>query len=395
MQQERPLQQCTRWFDTLAIHFGELSRAQLRSLALWSYAATMTQHIGSTTCAAFLAHLFGQRFDNLSQRLREFYRPAEGKRGEHRQALQADACFAPLLGWILTLYRAEELVLALDATLCRDRFAVLSVSVVFRGSALPVAWKVLPANQQGAWTEHCATLFNRLSKAVPRRGSSAMPVLVLCDRGLQSPALFKAICEQGWHPMMRLVRLAYWREEGHQTWHALKDLLPGPGCYYIGRGHLFKTDPLPCTLVALWEEGYEAPWLLMSDLPPERCSGAFYGLRSWIEQGFRCLKSGAYQCERLRVSEPERAERIWLVLAVSLVWTHALGAESQDEEAPRGLSALLAHGVRRVLGVHRTGWIVLLTAALRGEPLPLPGQLYAAPRPESPHGIAVSLRAPP
>ena len=395
MQAERPLDQCTRWFDMLATHLPHLSRAQLRTLALWSFAATMTQHIASTTCAYFLARLLGQPQRNLRQRLRELYWEAEREPGQRRQALDAGACFAPLLRWILSLYHRagapDELVLALDVRLVRDRLALISLRVPFRGSALPVAWKALPANREGAWIPCCEALLGRLAGAVPE----AMPVLVLCDRGLQSRKPFGAITDRGWHPMMRLTRRGTWRPQGQATWYGLASVLPGPGRYYLGQGELFKTKPLPCTLIALWEDGYEAPWLLMTDLPPERCRGAFYGLRSWIERGFRCMKAGAYRSERLRVEDPERAERVVLVLALSLLWTHAVGREVQRGEEPCALSAVLADGVCRVLGVHRVGWVELVVAALRGEALPLPALLFVLPRPEVQPGIEVVLNGPP
>lgn len=375
----------------LATHFPKLSRTQIRTLTLWSFAATLTQHIASTTCACFLAELFDRPYACFRQRLREFYWPAEQKRGTRRVALQVETCFAPLLRWILSLYRADELILALDVTLCRDRLALISLSVVFRGSALPVAWKILPANKEAGWLPCCTALLRCLSGVVPE----TMPVVVLCDRGLQSRVLFKAIVEQGWHPMMRLTRVGFWRAEGDPTWYTLSKLLEGPGCYYLGQGQLFKTAPLACTLVGLWEDGYATPWLLMTDLPPERCRGAFYGLRSWIEQGFRVMKTGAYHCERLRVVDPERAERVWLVLAVSLVWTHAVGGCEAVKEEPCGLSVLFRQGVTRELGVHRSGWIVLLVSAIRGDELPLPKLLYAAARPVTPHGVAARLRSPP
>lgn len=408
MPPERPLVECTRWFNILATRFPMLSRAQVRTLALWSFAATLTQHIGSTTCAFFLARLFEQPQANFRQRLREFYWPAEQKPGRQRLELDVSACFAPLVRWILALARRagapksapEQLLLALDATLIGDRLVVLSLSVVFRGSALPVAWKMVPANKKGAWLPCCIDLLDLVADALPPRSgpppaASPMPVFVLCDRGLQSRRLFQAICRQGFHPLMRLTRLGCWCPLGQPHWYRLASLLPGPGRYYLGQGHLFKTKPLRCTLVALWEEGYEAPWLLMTDLPPARCQGRFYGLRSWIEQGFRCLKTGAYRCERLRVIDPARAERVFLVLAVSLLWTHAVGSQEQHAEEPSMLSGVIVAGVRRHLGVHRVGWIALLVAALRGEPMPAPARLLMLPRPVGYAGTKVVLRAPP
>ena len=420
-QRERPLRQCTRWFDILSTRFPALSRAETRTLALWSFAATITQHIGSTTCAGFLAQLFEQPLGNFRQRLREFYWGAEQKRGSGRCTLNVEMCFAPLLRWVLALRQSSSgsgssgsgsnsgsssgtLVLALDATLIRDRLAVLSVSVVFRGSAIPVAWAITRAGAQGSWVALCRRLFGSLAEAVPTR----QKVLMLTDRGLESRRIFAAITDQGWHPMMRLTRRGTWREAGTVRWRALAGLLSGSGRYYLGKGHLFKTDPFACTLLALWEEDHKEPWLLMTDLSPAQCqsqgmSAACYGLRSWIEQGFRCLKGGAYHYQRTRITDPARAERVWLVMAVSLVWTHALGgnpsgnpdADTADPSfeptdsglTDSGLIGIFRVGVRRVLGVHRSGWVKLLVAALRGEDLPLPERLVHAPLPTVPPGL--------
>jgi hypothetical protein len=441
---ERPLRQCTRWFDILATRFPDLSRAETRTLALWSFAATITQHIGSTTCAGFLAQLFEQPLGNFRQRLREFYWGAEQKRGSGRCTLNVEMCFAPLLRWVLALRQSSSgsgsdsgssgsgssgsgsnsgssgsgsnsgsssgtLVLALDATLIRDRLAVLSVSVVFRGSAIPVAWAITRAGAQGSWVALCRRLFGSLAEAVPTR----QKVLMLTDRGLESRRIFAAITDQGWHPMMRLTRRGTWHEAGTDRWQALAGLLSGPGRYDLGNGHLFKTDPFACTLLALWEEDHKEPWLLMTDLSPAQCqsqgmSAACYGLRSWIEQGFRCLKGGAYHYQRTRITDPARAERVWLVMAVSLVWTHALGGTSSGtpsgtpsgntdadtadpsfEPTDSGLIGIFRVGVRRVLGVHRSGWVKLLVAALRGEDLPLPERLVHAPLPTVPPGLTL------
>jgi hypothetical protein len=337
-------------------------------LALWSYAATITEHIGQTTCAAFLAEALGDHEDALRQRLREFYRPATLKRGTHRRELDVRLTFGPLLAWVLKLLRPPEIVLALDPTLCRDRLAVLTVAVVAHGCAIPVAWKAVVANEPGAWMPHWEPMLARLRAVVPDRTR----VVVVADRGLQSRTLFREIAALGWHPMIRLTRLGTWRERGQTRWTKLSALPLWPGEHYVARGHLFSTKLHACTLVAVWRVGFDAPWLLMTDLAPKRCAKAFYGLRSWIEQGFKCLKSGGLRCERMRITEPERAERMWLVLAVSLLWTHAVGATPEESER-------LVEGVRRYLGAHRRGWVRLLGALARGVSLPLPRRVRWRP----------------
>lgn len=356
----RPRTQVRQWTQLLARNLPHLSAAERNVLALWSFAATLTEHIGQTTCAAFLAQCLGSSETALRQRLREFYRPARIKRGRHRQELDVRLSFGPLLAWALRLLRPREIVLALDPTLCRDRLAVLTASLVVHGCAVPVAWTALRANEPEAWMPYWKPMLVRLRASVPR----SVRVVVVTDRGLQSRDLFRQIAELGWHPVMRLTRLGSWRERGG-NWTRLAALPLSPGQYYVARGHLFSTKLHRCTLVAVWRAGFEVPWLLTTDLPPARCQKAFYGLRSWIEQGFRCAKSGGLRCERLRIDDPARAERVWLVLSVSLLWTHAVGAEPEASER-------LVEGVRRRLGVHRRGLVRLLGALARGEALPLP-----------------------
>ena len=90
------------------------------------------------------------------QRLREWYLDAEPKSGHKRCALEVTTCFAPLLRWALRLWQSEkrQLALAMDATSLGNRWTILTMSVVVRSCAIPVAWKVLPAEQEGSWRPH-------------------------------------------------------------------------------------------------------------------------------------------------------------------------------------------------------------------------------------------------
>ena len=42
------------------------------------------------------------------QRLREWYLDAGQKSGKKRRDLEVSTCFAPLLGWVLRLWRSEK-----------------------------------------------------------------------------------------------------------------------------------------------------------------------------------------------------------------------------------------------------------------------------------------------
>jgi hypothetical protein len=68
---------------------------------------------------------------------------------------QVSQSFGPLLKWVLAQWAAEErqMVFAMDATSLKKIFVVLSISVVYRGCAIPVAWTILSEGQPGSWKE--------------------------------------------------------------------------------------------------------------------------------------------------------------------------------------------------------------------------------------------------
>ena len=84
--------------------------------------------------------------------------------------------------------------------------------------------------------------------------------------------------------------------------------------------------------MACWEEGYDEPWFLVTDLDPDQAEGLWYGMRSWIEGGFKLLKSGGWQWQATRMTDPDRVERLWLVLAVATRYVLAVGGEADEEE---------------------------------------------------------------
>jgi len=84
--------------------------------------------------------------------------------------------------------------------------------------------------------------------------------------------------------------------------------------------------------MACWEEGYDEPWFLVTDLDPDQAEGLWYGMRLWIEGGFKLLKSGGWQWQATRMTDPDRVERLWLVLAVATRYVLAVGGEADEEE---------------------------------------------------------------
>jgi Transposase DDE domain len=327
--------QLTQWQTHLASRFPELPTPVVAVWALYSFGMLLAQVCGLSTVTLFLAKHLGSPYHALRKRLSEFYKEASAKsgvrQGQKRQDFAVGPCFAPLLGWVLSLWSGRHLALAIDVTNLGNRFHVLCVSVVVRGLGIPVAWKVLPAGVSAPWNPQWGLLLGGLRAAVP----ADWTVLVLGDRGLESADLFRCIVALGWHPLLRVKKGGQFRPKGWRRLVQFHQLVRQPGATFAGEGHAYASVQLRCTLLGCWEAGYDEPWLVLTDLPPEAGQAVWYGLRSWIEQGFKVIKGGGWQWQHTRMDDPGRVERLWLVLAVATLWVVALGAADEVQEAAR------------------------------------------------------------
>lgn len=252
------------------------------------------------------------------------------------------ACFVPLLLWILSWWRSGEkrLVLVLDATSLGQIFTVLVMSVVYRGCAIPVAWAIVAGNATGSWKEHWLGLLALAHRAIPRKWC----VLVLTDRGWYAKWLYQAIRAYRWHPFMRINMQGHYRSCRGKTWHSLGRLVKQNGAILARRVICFKTEhaQLVCTLLACWKVGYADPWLVVTDLPVSQACVVWYAMRAWIECGFKDFKRGGWRWEQTKMTHPERAERLWLVMTVATLWVLSVGGEADLAVSPASLPALSA-----------------------------------------------------
>ncbi len=260
----------SQWSQTVSTHLPHLSQPQAQVLALWSYGIALTHTCGMTTVVVLLAHLLGQREHTVRQRLREWCYEAADKRGTQRQAVQVSLCFGPLLRWILAWWGSSErrLALALDASTLSDRFTVLAISVLYRGCAIPVAWKLVRAQTKGAWEPHWKALLAHLQASVPVDWT----VLVLADRGLYARWLYEAIVHLGWHPFLRVNAGGTYRPSAGGGLRPLGSAVQVVGKRWCGEVVCFQEPKrrLACTLVAGFEPGHQDRWLVLTDLLQSR-----------------------------------------------------------------------------------------------------------------------------
>lgn len=350
----RPLQ-LTSWNAELKQRFPDLPACTVFVLALYSTGMILAKVSGLSAVALFLGQSLCWSYHALRKRLSEFYKEAPAKSGAKHGSKRTDfdvsTCFAPLLRWILSLWTGKHLALAIDVTNLGDRFHVLCVSVVIRGNAIPVAWKVLYGGVKDPWNPYWQTLLQHLKKAVP----DDWTVVVLSDRGLESAWLFGVIVGLGWHPLMRVKKGGKFKPKGWRRFYGLNELVRRVGDSFYAEGRAYASEGMSCTLLARYALGYDEPWFILTDLPPETADAVWYALRAWIEQGFKIIKGGGLDWEKTRMEDPARVERLWLVMAVATLWVVAVGAadevreqaEEEAKEAARKLNETIEQGRKR------------------------------------------------
>jgi Transposase DDE domain len=319
-----------QWQQRVATFFPALPPSRLAWLSLVSFGIVLAQSALLNAVVLRLAIALDQPFNTLRQRLRQLYRPHRDAAGQDC-SFDFSACFAPLLRWATAGFDDRRLALAIDPTHLGGRFLILTVSVVFGGCAVPVAWHVQRADAQGSWNQQWRRLLGLLRDAL----GDDWQVLVLSDRGLESKELFEAVTALGWHPFLRVKKAGHFRPDGWMKSQAMGQFVAAVGGRWCGRGLAWPSSSrLACTLLACWEAGHEEPWLIVTDLTAGSATALWYAWRAWIEQGFRDLKSDGWELSKTRMGEPERVGRWWAAAALATLWVLEAGKEAQRLAIP-------------------------------------------------------------
>ena len=136
---------------------------------------------------------------------------------------------------MLAWWEGSELTLAIDPTAKGDQLVALVISVVYRGLAIPVTWRIKPG---------------------------------------------------GRHPYLRYDWNMTFQATTGPRWPAWR-FVAREGQYTVTAGQAFHERIRSSTLIGLWVPGQECPWVVLTDEAPDHVDFGAYGLRVLIEQGFR------------------------------------------------------------------------------------------------------------
>ena len=367
------------WKQVVSGRFPNLSLPQVNGLATWSFGIVMTGSSSLTRVSTLIAQINQEQENTVRQRLKEWYKSGEAKakKGTKRASMEVAECFGSLLRWVIDLLPEtnRELPMAMDATNIGQNFTVLSINVLYRRCAIPIAWKIVTGKSQGSWKPHWKELFQSLKEVVP----SDYLVIVSADRGLYASWLYEEIVKLGWHPFLRINHQGQYCQSHSNSWQPLSAVVT-PQCQkWSGQIACFKGNTLNCTLLAQWDDNYADPWLVLTDLDSADADVVWYGFRSWIECSYRDFKSDGFGWHKTRLRQPERAERHWLAMSVAMLWILTIGGEqeiSQDEKFLSDRHSLFKPAPSLSCFLH--GLLTIVAQLLNGQSITF-GRLFPLP----------------
>jgi hypothetical protein len=304
------------WSAEVSKSFTALSKPEASALSAFSLGVARAESCTLSRVAEALPWV--GKADTVERRLQRFL---------DNDKIQLQAGCENLAGWVLSnlIFAGRTLVLLVDETTLAEHLKVMAVSLAYRGRAMPLAWwcyheEHYPMKQ----VQLIDTLLGWIAPHIP----PGYEVLVQADRGIgTSPALLRCIQQRGWHFLVRVQGTVRILPEGQQQSVPFKRLVTRPGQQWSGWVRAFKKAGWRrCWAIAFWGQGYQEPWLLLTDW--QLLQGPAYGWRMWEELGFRDFKSYGWNWQKSHVWDPAHANRLWLVMALAYAWVLSLGTQA-------------------------------------------------------------------
>jgi len=258
-----------------------------------------------------------------------------------------------LIGWV-----GKSVYIGLDTSMLWNTYCMIRLSVIYRGRAVPLTWKVIEHGSSAVSFEVYQDLLEDAKRCMP----FACKVIFLADRGFADTQLMAHLRQMGWHFRIR-IKSNFWIYPSHLTPFQVGDMDLAPGhirCWqevkitdhHFGPVHLAVSRPL----------GSDEYWYVISDEAADVKTLAEYGLRFDIEENFLDDKSNGFQLEDSMIRSAEALERLCLVLAMTTLYLVSLG------------TSVVQRGKRRVVDPHwfrgasyfKIGWHWITYALTRG-----------------------------
>jgi hypothetical protein len=202
------------------------------------------------------------------------------------------------------------------------------IHVVYKGRALPLAWRVRQA-PKGHFPEELHIAMVALMREVIPAGAK---VVLLGDGEFDGTALQATLHEAGWAYACRTATSTT------ATWDGTPFRLDTLGaCLKPGRlievknVHVTREAYGPIMVLCCWAKGYKEPLYLVSNMLTAEEACRWYEKRFRIETFFSDQKSRGFHLHKSHISDPQRLSRLLIAACLAYIWIVYLGSLCEKE----------------------------------------------------------------
>jgi hypothetical protein len=231
--------------------------------------------------------------------------------------------FLPYADVLLRHLALETVVLVMDGSSVGRGCTALMIHVVYKGRALPLAWRVRHA-PKGHFPEELHIAVVELMREVIPEGAK---VVFLGDGEFDGTALQATLHEAGWSYACRTAMSTT------ATWDGTPFRLDTLGaCLKPGRllavknVHVTREAYGPIMVLCCWAKGYHEPLYLVSNMMTAEEACCVYEKRFRIETFFSDQKSRGFHLHKSHISNPQRLSRLLIAACLAYIWIVYLGS---------------------------------------------------------------------
>lgn len=235
--------------------------------------------------------------------------------------IDVEALYGPLVLWAIEHWQnpGHTLHLALDTTMLWNRFCVVVVSVVTHGRAIPLLWQTLEHPSASVSASVSIGLLEKADQLLSGFGA----ITLLADRAFPCDELIAWFDSRpNWSYVMRLRGDTEIQGTAAPLGCQVRKLQLRRGQCRGFRGvRLWADGSQSVNLVIAHPTGLpvEEPWYLVSNAAPSLDLVWSYAQRFCCEQLFRDQKSGVFQLADSGLRDPQRIDRLLLVVAIAVL----------------------------------------------------------------------------
>jgi hypothetical protein len=224
--------------------------------------------------------------------------------------IMEEVYFLPYADVLLRQLALQTVVLVMDGSSVGRGCTALMIHVVYKGRALPLAWRVRQAEDL-----HIAMV--KLMREVIPAGTK---VVLLGDGEFDGTALQATLQEAGWTYACRTAMSTT------ATWDGTEFRLDTLGaCLKPGRlievknVHVTREAYGPIMVLCCWAKGYHDPLYLVSNMATAEEACRFYEKRFRIETFFSDQKSRGFHIHKSHMSDVQRLSRLLIAACLETV----------------------------------------------------------------------------